>query len=149
MVILNNGNLAFDVPTLSYIKAMHKQGAGILFQGKPTPDLADIIPIQPSNITSSYQGFLQLNEAGKLHPAFTPLVEQLSKIPPLDYYYVTAKTGGQILGTLNNQQNSPAVVAVDAEEPKPGFGLCKSLALADAGAARWLSEIHRQYSLLA
>lgn len=130
MVIINNGNLAFDVTTLSYIKAMHKQGAGILFQGKPTPDLADIIPIQPSNITSSYQGFLQLNEAGKLHPAFTPLVEQLSKIPPLDYYYVTAKTGGQILGTLNNQQNSPAVVAVDA-------GGARSLALAFVNLWRW------------
>lgn len=109
IVIINNGNLRLDANSRRYIEDRLKRGAGLLYQGLPLPELAEFLPLTRSNITSPYQGFVQLNNSGKAYPMLAPLNREAGKLPPLDYYYLNPTPGSEILGVMNNAQNSPAL----------------------------------------
>jgi len=110
-VIVNNGSLKLDAASSGSIVNSVKQGTGLLFQGLPTPDLTSVLPIQRSNVITAYQGFINTTAAAANYPMLEPLTAQIQNIPPLDYYYVTAITGTDILANMNNPQSSPAIVA--------------------------------------
>ncbi|MDD3536419.1 MAG: hypothetical protein PHC50_09785 [Candidatus Cloacimonetes bacterium] len=118
MVIVNNGKMKLDSGTLQQIKANWQKGSGILYQGLPIAELGEILPIQRSNITTPYQGFIRLTTLAKEYPMLEDLRKEQSKLPPLDYYYVTAAKGAEVLASLNNPQNSPAIVAYTAPQAR-------------------------------
>ncbi|MDD4223890.1 MAG: hypothetical protein PHD87_04830 [Candidatus Cloacimonetes bacterium] len=130
LVLINNGGLQLSGEVLNYVTSAHKRGVGILWQGLPVPELASILPLQRSNITTSYQGFLALSPAAARYPMLSFDDAELREVPPLDYYYVTASRGAEVLGTIDNPQNSPAIAVSTA-------GSAKTLALAFLNLWKW------------
>lgn len=110
IVLINNGNLRPDSATQAFIRRAIERGTGILFQGLPPTELSDLLPINRSNIISTYQGFVTLNSVANQYPMLSELITEVSKLPPLDYYYVTAAQNTEVLATMNNPQKSPAIV---------------------------------------
>lgn len=109
IVLINNGKLKLDAATQSFIKNASTRGAGLFFQGLPPVELTDL-PLKRSNILSPYQGFVLPNNTANLYPMLSELISEASKLPPLDYYYVTAAANTEIVATMNNPQKSPAIV---------------------------------------
>ncbi len=130
LVLINGGGLQLSGNVLSYVISAHKRGVGLLWQGLPVPELASVLPLQRSNITTSYQGFLTLSPAAARYPMLSFDEAELREIPPLDYYYVTASGGAEVLATINNAQNSPAIAASTQ-------GSAKTLALAFLNLWKW------------
>lgn len=109
-VIVNNGSLKLDTATANTISSSVQKGVGLLYQGLPVPELSAVNPLQRSNVVSSYQGFINPSAAAVNYPMLEPLSAEVQNIPPVDYYYVTAAPGAEILATINNPQASPAIV---------------------------------------
>ncbi|MEN6445835.1 MAG: hypothetical protein ABFC98_07310 [Candidatus Cloacimonas sp.] len=130
IIIINNGMLNLNTATAAFIHNAFMKGIGILYQGFPVSELADILPIQKSNITATYQGFLVPTPAAANYPMINSLTLNAKEIPPLDYYYVTASPGTEILATINNPQNSPAIVVQT-------IGTAHSIAFATLNLWRW------------
>jgi len=114
LVIVNNGSLRLSGEPLNFVNRNHQKGVGILFQGLPLTELASILPLQRSNISASYQGFLELSPAASSYPMLGIDAAELQQIPPLDYFYVTAAKGSEVLATLSNPQKSPAIAVRSA-----------------------------------
>ncbi|MBP7310549.1 MAG: hypothetical protein KA984_04610, partial [Candidatus Cloacimonetes bacterium] len=110
-VIVNNGALKLDNATANLITSTVKKGTGLLFQGLPVSEISTVLPIQRSNVQSPYQGFINPAPAAVNYPMLETLSSEVNNIPPVDYYYVTATPGTEVLATLNNPQASPAIVA--------------------------------------
>jgi len=130
IIIINNGMLNLDSATASFLQNAYNKGTGILYQGLPVNELAALLPIQKSNITTSYQGFLVPSPASTNYPMLSSITVNAKDIPPLDYYYVTTKQGSEVLATINNPQNSPAIVVQTS-------GTARSLAFATLNLWRW------------
>ncbi len=130
LVLINNGGLQLSGNVLNYVLSAHKRGVGLLWQGLPVPELASVLPLQRSNITTSYQGFLALSAAAAKYPMLSFEAAELKDVPPLDYYYVTASRGAEVLATIDNAQNSPAIAVSTA-------GSAKTLALAFLNLWKW------------
>ncbi len=109
VIVVNNGMLPSDPALIAYVTAMQRKGAGILWQGLPLPELASILPLRRSNITSPYQGFLKFLPAAASYPMLDPDPQEQANIPPLDYYYVTLSPGAEAVAVMDNAQNSPAI----------------------------------------
>jgi len=109
IVLVNNGTLQLSGPVLDYVIRNNSKGVGVLFQGLPASELNAILPLQRSNIASSYQGFLELSPAAASYPMLSFESSDLRDIPPLDYYYVNAARTAEVLATMNNPQQSPAI----------------------------------------
>ncbi len=118
VVLINNGGLQLSGASLSYVVNSHQKGVGILFQGLPLAELNGVLPLQRSNVLSSYQGFLQLTSAAATYPMLSFDGTELQQIPPLDYYYVTATKTSEVLATMNNPQNSPAIAIQNTSSGK-------------------------------
>lgn len=110
LIIINNGNLELGSSLLSQVEQIVGAGTNLLYQGLPISELDKLLPISASNIKSQYQGLLSISEQSENVPAFRIDPSEYNRIPPLDYYYVTAKSGTQILANISNPQNSPAIV---------------------------------------
>ncbi len=111
LVIVNNGGLRLSGAVLNQVLQSHRRGVGVLYQGLPVDELAGILPLKRSNITTAYQGFLELAPAAAAWPMLGFDASELQQIPPLDYFYVTATKGAEVLATANNPQRSPAIAA--------------------------------------
>jgi len=109
IVVINNGELKLSGEVLGFVSRSYQNGIGILWQGLPVDELSSILPLQRSNILSSYQGFLELGPAAASYPAISIESSELMDIPPLDYYFVTSAPGAEVLAQMNNPQKSPAV----------------------------------------
>lgn len=109
IVIINNGNLRLDTASRQYIQNAVRRGCGLFYQGLPIAALAEILPLNESNIKSPYQGFVKPQSAATNYPMLNPLGREAGKLPPLDYYYVNPASGAELLATMNNPQNSPAI----------------------------------------
>jgi hypothetical protein len=118
ILLINNGSLQLAGKTLDYVIRNHNKGVGILYQGLPVAELGSILPLQRSNVTSSYQGFLNLSPAAASYPMLSFAASDLQEIPPLDYYYVTATKTAEVLATIDNPQNSPAIAITGQEAGK-------------------------------
>ena len=79
-----------------------------------------------------YQGFLNLKPNG--WQWMNPLGIDVNKLPPLDYYYTVAKPNAEILATMNNPQNSPAIALSDS-------GFQRSIALSFLNLWKWQMQI--------
>lgn len=110
-VIVNNGSLKLDNTTANLVISSVDKGTGLLFQGLPLPELSSVLPMQRSNVQSPYQGFINPAPAAVNYPMLETLSAEVQNIPPVDYYYVTASSGAEVLATINNPQASPAIVA--------------------------------------
>ncbi|MFA7631792.1 MAG: hypothetical protein WCY21_06850 [Candidatus Cloacimonadaceae bacterium] len=130
IVLINNGAMQLSGNTLNYILAAHKRGVGILFQGLPVPELASVLPLQRSNISSAYQGFMELSPAAANYPMLNFDSAEMKTVPPLDYYYVTASRGAEVLATIDNPQKSPAIAASTQ-------GSAKTLSMAFLNLWKW------------
>lgn len=47
-----------------------------------------------------------------------PLMQEVSKLPPLDYYYVNPAPSAEILGYINNPQKSPAIAILQKPQQR-------------------------------
>ncbi len=109
IVIINNGELRLGANIANQIQALQAKGIGLLYQGAPIGDL-NSIPIQKSNVGSSYQGFLRWQPESQNFPMLQIDPSEQANIPPLDYYYVVAKPGTVTPITMDNPQKSPGMV---------------------------------------
>ncbi|HOH46653.1 MAG TPA: CARDB domain-containing protein, partial [Candidatus Cloacimonadota bacterium] len=109
LVVINNGALELTEAVQGFIKEAHRRGTGILWQGAPAFGL-DLLPIAPSNVTAAYNGFLTWLPAAAAYPMLGLEEGETGKIPPIDYYYVTAKRSAETVVAINNPQSSPAIV---------------------------------------
>ncbi|MDD4309249.1 MAG: hypothetical protein PHO32_02620 [Candidatus Cloacimonetes bacterium] len=109
MVIVNNGQMRLDNATSTFVLYSYKQGVGLMFQGLPVAELNPILPLQKSNINTTYQGFIVPTSSAANFPMLSTLSASTRDIPPVDYFYVTASPQTDILATINNPQNSPAI----------------------------------------
>lgn len=130
VVIVNNGNLRLHSAAAEYITSNLKRGAGLLYQGLPSEQLTEYLALQKSNIATPYQGFVQISPDASLYAMLNPLAQEISKLPPLDYYYVNPSPGAEILATLNNPQKSPAIAVKHS-------GKSRSLTLSFLNLWRW------------
>ncbi len=113
ILIINNGALQTSSALAARIIALNRRGVGVLYQGLPIDALSEVNPLQRSNVTNPYQGFIQLLPEARRLPMFDLPDEEIGKIPPLDYYYVTARSGAGVIATLNNPQKSPAIAITE------------------------------------
>lgn len=130
IVLINNGGMQLSGNNLNYVLSAHKKGVGILFQGLPIPELASVLPLQRSNITSSYQGFMELTPTAASYPMLNFDSAEMKTVPPLDYYYVTASRGAEVLASIDNAQKSPAIAASTQ-------GSAKTLSMAFLNLWKW------------
>ncbi|MCB5262434.1 MAG: hypothetical protein LHW64_07990 [Candidatus Cloacimonetes bacterium] len=130
IVIVNNGNLRLNSAATEYITNNLSRGAGLLYQGLPIDQLAEYLPFGKSNIVNPYQGFVQISPDASLYAMLNPLSAEISKLPPLDYYYVNPVAGAEILASLNNPQKSPAIAIKHS-------GKNRTLALSFLNLWRW------------
>ncbi len=130
MIIINNGNLKLDNATANFINSNFNKGIGLLYQGLPVPELASSLPMLRSNVLTSYQGFVNPTAQASGYPMLSSLAAGAKDVPPLDYYYVSASPGAEVLATINNPQNSPAIAVKST-----GGG--RSLAFATLNLWRW------------
>lgn len=130
MIIINNGNLKLDNATANFINSNFNKGIGLLYQGLPVPELASSLPLLRSNVLTSYQGFVNPTAQASGYPMLSSLAAGAKDVPPLDYYYVSASPGAEVLATINNPQNSPAIAVKST-----GGG--RSLAFATLNLWRW------------
>ncbi|MDI3504554.1 MAG: hypothetical protein PWP64_1490 [Candidatus Cloacimonadota bacterium] len=118
IVIVNNGNLHLPNSAREYILQNLNRGAGLFYQGLPIPSLADHLPLLASNIATPYQGFVQISDDASLFAMLNPLMQEVSKLPPLDYYYVNPAPSAEILGYINNPQKSPAIAILQKPQQR-------------------------------
>jgi hypothetical protein len=109
VVIINNGMMKLDSATISFITGVHAKGTGIMYQGLPVDELSALLPLQKSNILTMYQGFINPTSAAVNYPMLSPISNSSGDIPPIDYFYVTATAGTEVLASINNPQTSPAI----------------------------------------
>jgi len=109
MVIINNGNLRLSPEISRFVRDSLERGCGLYFQGMPLRELSDYLPLLPSNITDSYQGFVRLDPIAASFPMLNPLSAQQSQLPPMDYYYLNPVEDAQILASISNPQAPPAI----------------------------------------
>jgi len=129
IIVINNGSLRLDTATANFINNALGSGIGLMFMGLPVPELSPSLPIQRSNISTSYQGFINPTPSAAAYPMLSPITLMGKDIPPLDYYYVSTSPGAEVLATINNHQSSPAIVV------KSSGG--HSLAFATLNLWRW------------
>lgn len=130
IVIINNGKLRLNPELQIYLEQKLKRGAGLMCLGMPLPELSTYLPLLPSNITSSYQGFIRMHSSAANYPMLSPLSAEASKLPPLDYYYLAPNDKAQVLATMNNPQNSPAIAILES-------GGQRSISLSFLNLWRW------------
>jgi len=122
IMIINNGALQPSAALASRIIALHRRGVGVFYQGKPIDALAEVNPLQRSNIATSFQGFVQLLPEARHLSMFDLPDTEISKIPPVDYYFVTASATADIIATINNPQKSP-VIAISESGGNRSIGI--------------------------
>ncbi|MBN1948980.1 MAG: hypothetical protein JW784_04485 [Candidatus Cloacimonetes bacterium] len=111
IILINNKNLRLDPEDTGFIRNFLQQGGGLIFMGRFHPDLADILPVMPSGITDSFQGLLSLTEDSQQYDTFQLISQQeLKNIPPVSYYYINPKLQARILATIDNEEQSPALL---------------------------------------
>ena len=118
IVMINNGNLRLSPALLSFVTDNLARGTGLYYQGMPIPALQEQLPLLPSNISSLYQGFVRLGDNAAVYPMFNPLSQELSKLPPLDYYYLNPAPTAEVLASMNNPQNSPGIAILNRAESR-------------------------------
>jgi len=130
IIVINNGSLDLGATIASQIIQSYNKGISILYIGIPVPELEPVLPVSVSNIKTSYQGLLSLSSQVESYPAFKIDYSEQSRIPPLDYYYVIAKSSATIIATISNPQNSPAIAIMQT-------GNRKSVAFSFLNLWRW------------
>lgn len=130
LVIINNGMVKLDSYTLSFINGAQAKGVGIMYQGLPVDELNAVLPLKKSNIVTLYQGFINPSAAAVNYPMLSPITDNAQDLPPVDYYYVTANSGAEILASMNNPQNSPAIAVKN-------IGGARSIAFSTLNLWRW------------
>lgn len=110
IVVVNHGKLELPKAVADFILNNQRKGTGLLYQGYPVAALQAVLPARASNIASPYSGFLVWTPAADGYPMLSTDSASRDEIPPLDYYYVTASPGSQVLVEINNPQKSPAIV---------------------------------------
>lgn len=125
IVVVNNGELKPDTRLLALLRNAQKSGGGILWQGMPLSELSDVLALAPSNVASSFQGFLAVKPAAQAWPLLDIDSSELKNIPPLSYYFLKAQPGAQILASIDSHQEPPAIAI------KTGVGRVVNFAFLD------------------
>lgn len=109
LVVINNGELKADSKLVDLVRRAHAAGSGILWQGMPLAELSSVLALSPSNVSGNYQGFLKLTSQNQAYPLINIESGELKNIPPLDFYYLKASADAQILATIDQQAQPPAI----------------------------------------
>lgn len=130
IVIINNGALRLSGTALQFVSSNHAKGVGLMYQGLPVTELGNVLPLVKSNIISPYQGFINPSASAVNYPMLSPISDGFRDIPPIDYFYVNAAAGAEVLATINNPQNSPAIAVKNITGTR-------SIAIASLNIWRW------------
>ncbi|HPV15371.1 MAG TPA: hypothetical protein PL126_06950, partial [Candidatus Cloacimonadota bacterium] len=109
LVVINNGGLKADAKLVDLVRRAHASGSGILWQGMPLAELSSVLALSPSNVSGNYQGFLKLTSQNQAYPLINIESGEMKNIPPLDFYYLKASPDAQILATIDQQAEPPAI----------------------------------------
>jgi hypothetical protein len=109
MIMINSGTLIFPEMFRQFISASVQRGCGLFLIGKPVANLADMLPASISNLSNAYQSGFKLNPSAGAYSFLNYDSKTISDIPPVQYYYVQPNPGSTILGTIDNDQHSPAI----------------------------------------
>ncbi len=110
VILINNGNLVFPEIIKQYVMNAVQRGCGLCALGKPIANFGDILPATISNISNSYQSGFRLNPSAGAYTFLDYDTKAIADIPPVQYYYVQPRPGSTILGTIENDQHSPAIL---------------------------------------
>jgi hypothetical protein len=110
IILVNSGNLILPENLKQLINNTVKRGCGLFVMGKPMTNLGDLLPAATSNISSIYQSGFKLNPSAGAFSFLNYDSKTISDIPPIQYYYVQPRQDSSILGTIDNDQHSPAIL---------------------------------------
>jgi hypothetical protein len=110
IIVVNSGGLILPDSYKQLITNMVQRGCGLFAMGKPIPYLGDLLPAASSNIANAYQSGFKLNPSAEAYSFLNYDNKTIEDIPPIQYYYVQPRMGSTILGTIDNDQHSPAIL---------------------------------------
>ena len=119
LVLINEKNLSFSAEDSRLIETFVRNGGGLLVMGKPINALSEILPATKSHISASFRETITFTPESKQYQTFNFEDNTEAKnIPPVDYFYVNAKTEAKILAKINNEEQSAAILLKNYENGK-------------------------------
>ncbi|HOV16653.1 MAG TPA: hypothetical protein PLF50_04065 [Candidatus Cloacimonadota bacterium] len=109
VIVVNTGFLHLGESMAAALVNKVNAGCGLLYFGLPITQLNSILPLQLSNLKSSYKGLLQFLPASQSYAVFQIDPQELEQIPPVDYYYLVPNKQSEVVAVLDNAQKSPAI----------------------------------------
>jgi len=111
LIIQNHKLLNFTEDEIQLINQFHSNGGGLLLLGEVVTQLSDLYPANSLNIPSTQKSNFQLTDISKKFQTFNfEDSNELSNIPPVDFFYVNPKLGSEVVATFNNTERSPAIL---------------------------------------
>ncbi len=122
LIILNYGSLKLSGEQVKLIENFVAHGKGLIFQGKILPEISHVLPVNATKLNRKFLDPLQFTKKSEKYQTFSKIPASIkSDIPPVDYYYVSAKISAEILATIQNDDQSPAIVLGEYEKGKVLF----------------------------
>ena len=119
LILINHGNLNISRNEAGLISNFVAKGGGLIYFGKIIPNLESLLPARKSTLYSSFAGTIRFTEESSKYQTFRWEDNSvIPNLPPIDYYYVSPKIQAQILATVENDQQSPAILFQPLEAGK-------------------------------
>jgi len=122
LILINQGNLSFNTEQIELLDRFIGNGGGLLFLGKPLPELSEILALKPSGIERTFRNTLYFTPESRKYQTFSDLNH--NNIPALDLLYVEPLLHAEILARFNNEEQSPAIIF---SEYRQGRVICFAL----------------------
>lgn len=119
ILIINNKNLFFSRKDSELLSTFLKNGRGLFILGKAVDTLSDLLPATNSKLKDSFKSTFSFTDESKKYQTFNFSENNiLDNIPPVNYFYVNPKIHAKILGEIDNEERSPAILYQNFEEGK-------------------------------
>ena len=111
LMLVNHGQLQLSADDATRIERFVTNGGGLLLLGAHLPALQELLPGEPSNIRQWFEGSMLLSAGAKRYETFRRIAGREGEMPPVDYRYVTAKAGAEVLASAANPEDSPLALS--------------------------------------
>lgn len=119
LVVFNHENLKLSSTETVLIRNFISNGGGMLYFGKIIEPLQNLLPAQKANLNRSFEGQIIFMDESKKYQTFRWENANIpNNIPPINYFYTSAKLQAQIFARINNEQQSPAILFHEYEKGK-------------------------------
>jgi hypothetical protein len=108
LIICNYGGLNFDSEQVELLQRFVGNSGGLLFIGKPIPEIEELLAVSKSTIDNVFRGTFSLTEESNKYRTFSAV--NPPSIPPVEYLYISPLVHAEILGRFNNDEQSPAII---------------------------------------